>query len=187
MSVRYALDPSKKWFVLRATYHRELKAYDYLINHGIEAFLPLHRALKYVDGKRKFVIESYLPNMLFVYASPETVENCVKHTPDLHFLSYYYNHFVATEDEKNPPLIVPYDSMMNFIRVSTTDNRHVKVVSPENCHFKSGDMVRVTDGEFKGVEGRVARVSGQQRVVVEVEGVCLISTAYIPSAFIEKK
>ena len=48
-------------------------------------------------------------------------------------------------------------------------------------------MVRVTDGEFKGVEGRVARVSGQQRVVVEVEGVCLISTAYIPSAFIEKK
>lgn len=43
VSVRYAPDPSKKWFVLRATYHRELKAYDYLINHGIEAFLPLHR------------------------------------------------------------------------------------------------------------------------------------------------
>ena len=121
VSVRYAPDPSKKWFVLRATYHRELKAYDYLINHGIEAFLPLHRTLKYVDGKRKFVIESYLPNMLFVYASPETIENCVKHTPDLHFLSYYYNHFVATEGEKNPPLIVPYDSMMNFMRVSTTD------------------------------------------------------------------
>ena len=172
VSVRYAPDPSKKWFVLRATYHRELKAYDYLINHGIEAFLPLHRTLKYVDGKRKFVIESYLPNMLFVYASPETVENCVKHTPDLHFLSYYYNHFVATEGEKNPPLVVPYESM---------------VIPERLCHYKSGDMVRVTDGEFKGVEGRVARVSGQQRVVVEVEGVCLISTAYIPSAFIEKK
>lgn len=26
-------------------------------------------------------------------------------------------------------------------------------------------MVRVMDGEFAGVEGRVARVSGQQRVV----------------------
>ena len=123
VSVRYAPDPSKKWFVLRATYHRELKAYDYLINHGIEAFLPLHRTLKYVDGKRKFVIESYLPNMLFVYASPETVENCVKHTPDLHFLSYYYNHFVATEGEKNPPLVVPYDSMMNFISVHGEGDR----------------------------------------------------------------
>lgn len=100
VSVRYAPDPSKKWFVLRATYHRELKAYDYLINHGIEAFLPLHRTLKYVDGKRKFVIESYLPNMLFVYASPETVENCVKHTPDLHFLSYYYNHFCGNRRRK---------------------------------------------------------------------------------------
>lgn len=47
-------------------------------------------------------------------------------------------------------------------------------------------MVRVMDGEFAGVEGRVARVSGQQRVVVEVEGVCLIATAYIPSAVLEK-
>ena len=43
------------------------------------------------------------------------------------------------------------------------------------------------DGAFKGVVGKVARVAGQQRVVVEVEGVCLVSTAYVPSAFIEKK
>ena len=47
-------------------------------------------------------------------------------------------------------------------------------------------MVRVIDGDFKGVVGKVARVCGQQRVVVEIKGVCLVSTAYIPSAFIEK-
>lgn len=47
-------------------------------------------------------------------------------------------------------------------------------------------LVRVTEGDFTGVEGRVARVSGQQRVVVEIEGLCIVTTAYIPSAFIEK-
>lgn len=46
-------------------------------------------------------------------------------------------------------------------------------------------MVRVIDGQFKGVVGRVARVAGEQRVVVEVEGVCLVSTVYVPTAFIE--
>lgn len=60
-------------------------------------------------------------------------------------------------------------------------------MSPEQCHYKSGDIVRVIEGDFAGVEGRVARVSGQQRVVVEIEGVCLITTAYIPSAFLAKK
>lgn len=187
VSVRYAPDATKKWFVLRASYHREKKAYDYLINIGVECFLPLHRTLKNIQGKRQFVTVSYLPSLLFVYASKETVETCVKRTPELHFLSYYYDHFTTGEDGKNPPLTVPLDKMINFIKVASINNRHIKLVEPEHCHYKSGDMVRIIDGEFKGVEGRVARVAGQQRVVVEIEGLCLISTAYIPSAFIQKK
>lgn len=62
----------------------------------------------------------------------------------------------------------------------------VKVVSEDQCHFKSGDLVKVTGGEFKGVVGRVARLGGQQRVVVEVKGVCLVSTAYVPTGLLEK-
>jgi hypothetical protein len=37
-----------------------------------------------------------------------------------------------------------------------------------------------------GVQGKVARVSGQQRVIITLSQFGLISTAYIPSAFIEK-
>lgn len=184
---KYAPSPEKKWFVLRATYHREKKAYDYLINKGIECYLPLHRTLKYIHGKRKFITESYLPNLLFVYGTPQKVADMMKNTPELHFLSYYYDHFSQMAEGKNPPLTVAYDAMMSFIRVANVYNPHIKLVQPDQCHYKSGDIVRVTDGEFKGVEGRVARVSGQQRVVVEIEGVCIITTAYIPSAFIEKK
>lgn len=46
-------------------------------------------------------------------------------------------------------------------------------------------MVKVIDGEFKGVTGRVARIAGQQRVVVEISGLCLVATAYIPTDFIK--
>ena len=79
-----------------------------------------------------------------------------------------------------------YNDMMNFINVTSTDNEHARLVEPEQCHYKSGDVVRVTDGDFKGVTGRVARVSGQQRVVVELEGLCLVATAYVPSGFLMK-
>ena len=57
---------------------------------------------------------------------------------------------------------------------------------PELCHYRNGDMVKIVDGEFKGICGRVARVAGQQRVVVELKGVCLATTAYVPSSFIKK-
>ena len=47
-------------------------------------------------------------------------------------------------------------------------------------------MVKVIGGEFKGVTGRVARIAGQQRVVVEISGLCLVATAYIPNGFLLK-
>lgn len=186
LSYKYAQDPHKYWFVLRATYNRQKMAYDYIVNKGEVAYMPLHYVQKVVDGKRKRVLKPYLSQLLFVYASADRINEFVEETPALSFLTYYYNHFKKNESGKNPPLTISYRSMMNFIRVTSIDNKHIKVVSPEQCHYKNGDMVRVVEGDFVGVEGRVARVSGQQRVVVEIEGLCLVSTAYIPSAFIEK-
>lgn len=90
------------------------------------------------------------------------------------------------ENGKHPPLTIPFAAMMNFIKATCTDNEHIRIVSSDQCHFKSGDIIKIIDGEFKGVTGRVARIAGQQRVVVEVSGLCLVATAYIPSAFIEK-
>ena len=48
-------------------------------------------------------------------------------------------------------------------------------------------MVKVIGGEFEGVIGKVARIAGQQRVVVEISGLCLVATAYIPTDFIRKQ
>ena len=90
------------------------------------------------------------------------------------------------ENGKHPPLTIPFAAMTNFIKATSTDNEHVRIVSPEQCHYKSGDMVKVIGGEFEGVTGKVARIAGQQRMVVEVTGLCLVATAYIPSMFIER-
>ena len=140
---------------------------------------------KRYNGKKKRILTSLLPNFLFVYATPEKVEKYVKQTPELHYLTYYYNHFEVGEFGKNPPLTVGYNEMMNFIRVTSMNNEHIRLVESEHCHYKSGDKVRIIDGDFAGIEGKVARVAGQQRVVIELPGVCLVATAYIPTAFIK--
>lgn len=185
VSVRYAPDPAKQWFVLRASYARVNKAHEYLTHNGTETYLPLHYTLKEINGKKKRVLEPLLPNLLFVYATPKEVETYVKHTPALPYLSYYYNHFQTDAQGKNPPLTIHYEEMMNFIRITSIDNEHIQLVNPEQCRYKSGDLVRIVEGDFKGVIGKVARVRGQQRVVVEIEGLCMVATAYVPSGFLE--
>ena len=51
--------------------------------------------------------------------------------------------------------------------------------------IKKDDLVRIIEGPFTGVVGRVGRAAGQQRVFVVLEGLCNVATAYIPNDFIQ--
>ena len=119
------------------------------------------------------------------YTTKEKAEEYVKFTPALSYLTYYYNHFEKDAEQKNPPLTVSCKEMENFIVATCNKSEHLMFIDEKQCHFKGGEIVRVVEGPFKGVEGKVARVVGQQRVVVTLSRIGLVSTAYIPSAFIQ--
>ena len=59
------------------------------------------------------------------------------------------------------------------------------VVPSEVSKFETGQYVRIIGGEFQGIEGRVARWHGQQRVAVIIPGLLTMATAYVPSNFLE--
>ncbi len=184
VSVRYVPDPAKRWYVFRVSYGREDKASDFLVEDGTYTYIAKKMVEKNVRGKRKRFLQTLIPNLLFAYMPKEKAEEYVKHTPAISYLSYYYNHFEADDCQKNPPLTVPDEEMHRFILATCNMNQHLLFVQPSQCHFKGGEQVRVIDGPFTGVEGRVARVAGQQRVVISLSNIGLISTAYIPTAFL---
>ena len=184
VSVRYVLEPNKHWYVFRVSYGREDKASDYLVEDGTYTYIAKKIVEKYVEGKRKRYLQTLIPNLLFAYTTEEKAEEYVNNKSAISYLSYYYNHFKQDDNHKNPPLTVSDEEMSRFIQATCNMNKHLLFVQPSQCHFKGGEQVRVIDGPFSGVEGRVARVSGQQRVVLSLSGIGLISTAYIPTAFI---
>ena len=177
------------WFVLRVTYNRTQKACDIIANADVQSYMPMHYIIKKEIGKKKRILQPLLPNLFFVYTTREIANSIVKKKDeDTPILKYYLDKTRPKETNgKHPPLTIPFDAMTNFIKATSTESDHVRIVSNEQCHYKSGDIVKVIDGEFKGVTGRVARIAGQQRVVVEIAGLCMVATAYIPSAFLEVK
>ena len=187
VSVRYLPTPGKRWYVFRASYGREDKASDYIVEDGTFVYIAKRYVRKTVKGKQKKVLETLIPNLLFVYTTEDKAEDYIKNTPTLSFLTYYYNHFEIDDDQKNPPLTVSRKEMENFIVATCNKSEHLKFVDETQCHFKGGEIVKVIDGPFTGVEGRVARVSGQQRGVISLSNIGLISTAYIPTAFLKVK
>ena len=184
VSVRNAQSETKQWYVLRVSYGRAEKANEILKAKGIETHLPLHTVYKEVDGKRKKQRVPMLPNFLFVRTILSILESLIKSSPDLSFITFYYDHFNKKTDGKNPPLVVPKESMDNFIKLTSIDNEHILLIDEVNGTYKQGDYVRIIDGQFKGIEGRVTKITGQKRVIVELPGICSIATAYIPKGFI---
>ena len=184
VSVENAQSESKQWYVLRVSYGRAEKANEILKAKGIETHLPLHTVYKEVDGKRKKQRVPMLPNFLFVHTSLSIIGLLLKSSPDFRFISFYYDHFNTKSDGKNPPLVVPANSMENFIKLTSIDDEHILLIDEINGTYKQGDYVRIIEGSFKGIEGRVAKITGQKRVIVELPGICSVATAYIPKAFL---
>ena len=187
VSSDYVQKANHEWFVLRVTYNRTQKACDIISTANVQSYMPMHYVIKKEIGKKKRMLQPLLPNLFFVYATRETVNSIIKKKgEETSVLKFYLDKTKPLEDNgKHPPLTIPFTSMTNFIKATSTDSEHVRIVSAEQCHYKSGDIVKVIDGEFKGVTGRVARIAGQQRVVVEISGLCLVATAYIPNGFLE--
>lgn len=182
VSVEYVPDAEKRWFVFRASYGREDKAADFLIEHGTYAYVAKRYVRKSVNNMQEKVLESLIPGLLFVYTTAPKAEEYVQ---TLAFLSYYYNHFVKNAEGKNPPLTITCQEMENFILATCNHSEHLLQVNVGQCHFKGGETVKVINGMFRGVVGRVVRVAGQQRIFVSLSNVGSICTAYVPKAFLE--
>jgi len=179
---------NKQWFVLRVSYGRIDKAKTYVEAKGMEFYVPLQYKEVRKQGKKRIITKPLLPSLIFVHASAEQVEtllhdNKVVANDSRPLLSYYFNHTIHRQDnpDRNPPLTIRDEAMNNFIRLTSVKNPHIIPVTSNNIQFKLGDNVVVTEGEFKGVHGRVARIAGQQRVVVELFDGCLVATAYVPN------
>ncbi len=178
---------NKLWFVLRVSYGRIIKAKAFVETKGLECYVPMRYKEIKKQGKKRIVTEPLLPSFLFIHATAEQVNSLlhdknIKVLENRALLSYYYDHTSHCEDDptKNPPLVISDAAMDNFIHLTSIKNSHIIPVTSDRIQFKLGDYVVVTEGEFKDVQGRVARIAGQQRVVVELFDGCFVATAYIP-------
>ena len=175
------------WYVLRCTYGKEGKAYDYIVNnHGV-AYYPTVQETKLINGKRKTVVQSWLPNLLFVYGTFDAVkafvyDNVHEETKPLRF---YCIHSYEGSSLELIPMTLTEAQMRSIQRIHENLYKDVIVSSDTIQKFEKGELVRVVEGKFAGVVGRVARFRGQQRVGITINGLYTIVTAYVPKAFLK--
>lgn len=193
VSVENVPTEKTRWFVLRVSYGRILKAKEFVDARNIDCYVPMHYKQTTKQGKKRIITEPLLSSFFFVHTTIEQIvtllrDKKVNSNEERPLLSFYFDHTSYRQDSPNlnPPLVIPDEAMNNFIRLTSIRNSHVILVNSSNIQYKLGDRVVVTEGDFEGIQGRVARIAGQQRVVLELFGGCMVATAFIPKGAMMK-
>ena len=163
------------WYAAKVKYQTERKMKSWLDEQTIENFIPFRTVWVERNGRKIKRVRPIVPGLLFIRANFQTA--CA--LPGESRIRMYF----LRNLENNQYLVVPDKQMQDFMFLLDFSESAVKI---ENANLKRGDRVRVIKGDFTGIEGELVRIKGHKRVVVRLEGLFSLATAYIPSAYLEK-
>lgn len=163
------------WFALRATYSRELKIRDQLAERGVRTFVPMiwkRCPVKPGMTQTKKLVPA-ISSLCFVYWTKADLDQYIRSFGDVKPVNYYWDR------TKNAPLVVPDKAMEDFITVSSSMDEELIYITDICPKLKEGQSVRVKEGPFKGIEGKVVRIKKSRRILVELPGMVAVATTYI--------
>lgn len=171
-------EKSERWYGLKVYFGRCVDVNDRLTCMGYECYLPMHIArVTTADGRVVNKLKPLVGSLLFVRANSLALATISKEL--IGKASFYRNGRLGL------PAPIRDEEMALFRLVTSTDIGRVDFLGDDDARWHVGDKVRVTSGPLTGAVGHVCRVKGNRRLVVSVDGICAIATAYVPSRCLE--
>lgn len=191
------------WYALRVSYSRELKVQDRLNESGIRTFVPMMwrrcpvkpgmttgnpgmtkgkpttSSLPAPTGNLSRRLVPAVGNLCFAYSTRAELEDFIRGYGDTSPVHFYWDRTA------NKPLTVPEKAMNDFIAVSSTLDEDLIYITEITSKLREGQTVKVKEGPFKGVEGKVVRIRKSRRILVELPGMLAVATTYIQPEYLE--
>ena len=161
------------WYVLRATYSRELKVCEALERLGVRTFVPMMWKTSTADQGTSRKLVPAVSGLCFVYWSKSAIDSYIRSFGDTRPVNYYWDRIIGA------PLTVPPKAMEDFIAVTSTLDEGLIYLTEVSAKLREGQTVRVKDGPFKGVEGKIVRIRKSRRVLVELPGTLAVATTFV--------
>lgn len=199
---------AQHWYALKVFYNKVFEIEDLLQAMGIETYLAVDKVqlkgaahlmarrhiaslkglgkkdTRYVEeGAFIFQRTPLVSSLLFFRTDPDglyAVESVLKDIND-NARGFIYK----TADWKKYA-VVPDDQMQAFRLVTAKGSEGLEFFSSDSItRFKEGRKVRVKEGPFKGAEGYIKRIKRDRRLLVSIEGIVAVATAFIPPEMME--
>lgn len=161
---------ASQWFAIKT--RQDFKAETALASKCEAVFFPTNMTRQpHGNPKRKAVI----PHVLFIKT---TRENALALEREGRLSPYEAIPFWIFRYPKNPEIQVIPQRSIDLLKLLTTDDSfECQIYNP--TVFTPGERVKIIGGIYEGYEGFVKRIDRNRRVVVEIEGVCMVILPFI--------
>ena len=146
----------KNWYLLSCKPHKDEVAEQQLINQDYEIYRPLAQRLRKRRGKMVKVVESLFPRYMFICLD-RLADNWAPIRSTIGV-----NKIIAFGDE---PAVVDH----NLIAALRAEESVLGEKAIDLDRFHRDDNVIITDGPFKGLNGRFLSYDGEERAMVLLE------------------
>lgn len=157
-----------RWFVMRVTYSRELRAQALFRNEGVECYVPMRREC--TDSGVSVV--PAIHNLLFVRSNHSFLNDWKQKNEGICPVRY------AIDKSTGSPMTVRDKQMADFIRV--TEASDALYLDNPDVIIEKGTDVEVCAGPYKGLVGRLIRIHRDRKVVVGIPGLMAAAVSGIP-------
>lgn len=170
----------EEWFALKVFYSRASDISDELTEMGYETYLPVvNEMVETADGKLVARKRPLIGSLLFVRALSSSIKSLSK---SLAGKAVFYSKAGCP----GVPAPIPEAEMTVFKLVTSADEGTLEFLGGDPSRWNVGEPVKVTAGPLSGAVGHICRIKGNRRLVVMVNGVCAVATAYVPARFLQK-
>ncbi len=173
----------KEWYALKVYFNKvfDIEKVFRLEPEDIEIYIPCKNVKrKTKEGTAAIVHRPLVSSLMFI----RTTEPCVRRLQ--------YDHTGRFRVYSRPgtklwePAPIPERELNMFRQVCSVGDEGLELIEYNAEKFSKGQRVKVIGGPFEGTEGRIVRIKGDHRLIVEIQGVCAVATSYIPQCFLQK-
>ena len=160
----------KQWIVVRSKPRSEKVAHNELVKKNIEAYLPLLKERRKWSDRKKWVEFPLFSSYLFARID-------IKDS-----IFVLQTQGVNTIVKFGKQIAIVQNSVIEAIRLAMEGGYELEPVE----YFVEGNIVEVVAGPMKGVKGIVAKLKGQNRLIIKIDAIQQALSIQIESKFIRK-
>jgi transcriptional antiterminator RfaH len=145
---------TNKWYPVYTNPRAEKKAYQALINKGINAYLPLHRQLKKWSDRKKWVEEPFIHSYLFVFIK-QTEQTEVLMTKGISRFIYFSGKIASMPGRQ-----------IEDLKLIMASSYELEITEAD---LQPGEKIIIKAGPLKGMMGEIISYRSQKQLALKLE------------------